>query len=357
MLQAVADTIRKKDRFALVTVVGASKRLDHLRGQKMAVDPSGVHGRIADSQFTDRIDKLAEGALAQQGACLYEIGAEEDRLSVLVESFHPIERLLVLGGGHIALPLATIASLLQYEVTVIDDRLEFANRKRFPDVHEVVCDDFVQALQKQRIDAGTSIVIVTRGHGNDLECLEYVLQHETGYVGMIGSRRRVNLSREYLAGAGYSKSRIDQVYMPIGLSIGAQMPEEIAVCIAAQLIEARQGLGRCPAPLTSTREQWDLLARILEHVDREKPLVSATVVRTSGSTPRKAGAKMLVAPDWCCLGTIGGGCGEAAVRSEAMMLFETGGCKLFSLTMDADVAAEEGMACGGNMDVFLERLV
>ncbi|MBO8138014.1 MAG: XdhC family protein [Desulfotomaculum sp.] len=83
---------------------------------------------------------------------------------VIVECYHPVSRLLVLGGGHIAQPLVQIASLLQYEITVIDDRLEFATRERFPQAHNVICKNFQDALQKQKIDKGTSVVIITRGH-------------------------------------------------------------------------------------------------------------------------------------------------------------------------------------------------
>jgi xanthine dehydrogenase accessory factor len=146
------------------------------------------------------------------------------------------------------------------------------------------------------------------------------------------------------------------------------------------LTEVRCGRGRYPLPPTSTNEQWQYLADMLDRVELGQPVVAATVVRTRGSTPRKPGAKMLLSPDGSVRGTIGGGCGEAAVRSEAMMLFDFGAAplqdgvpagypgrvgswgghvvaaKLVSVTMDADVDAE-GMACGGVMDVFLERLV
>ncbi len=107
---------------------------------------------------------------------------------VFVEPLHPVARLLVLGGGHIAQPLVAIASLLEYEMTVIDDRPSFADHRRFPGARSVVCDDFSRALSRQRFDAGTSVVIVTRGHLHDLECLKQVLPAEPGYVGMIGSR-------------------------------------------------------------------------------------------------------------------------------------------------------------------------
>lgn len=347
--------VERRERFALATVVEAGKR--ELLGQKLLVAESGTFGALKGTQLGARIKSLAEEALKKEDVCLFEIADDVGAQSILVECFHPVARLLVLGGGHIARPLVKIASLLNYEITVIDDRPAFANSERFSEAKEVICDDFVRALKHQRIDPGTSVVIVTRGHKHDLDCLKHVLQYEPGYVGMIGSRRRIKLVKEHLIESGYPRDRVDRVYMPIGLDIGAETPEEIAVSIAAQLVEVRRGVAFYPMPPTSTSEQWDLLARMLEYVNRGEPLVAATVIRTKGSTPRKPGAKMLVLPDGSCFGTIGGGCGEAEVRNEALMLFDSPGIKVYRVMLHADIAAEEGMACGGEMDVFLERLV
>jgi xanthine dehydrogenase accessory factor len=162
--------------------------------------------------------------------------------------------------------------------------------------------------------------------------------------------------KEHLIASGYPEDRVNRVHMPIGLEIGGETPEEIAVSIAAQLVEARRGRSRWLVPPTSTVGDQNLLSRMFDYLDEGQPCVVATVVRTVGSTPRKAGARMLLLPDGGSVGTIGGGCGEAAVRSEAMMLFDAGGARLVRVVMDADAAADEGMACGGTMDVFLERL-
>jgi xanthine dehydrogenase accessory factor len=178
------------------------------------------------------------------------------------------------------------------------------------------------------IDAGSSVVIVTRSHQQDLDCLEYLLPLQPGYLGMIGSRRRVKLIREQLLACGYPEELLSRVCMPISLPIGAQTPEEIAVSIAAQLVAARRGLENSPLPPTSGGQQWKLLDKLVECLQAGRPVVAATVIRTSGSTPRKAGAKMLVAPDGSLEGTIGGGCAENEARREALALFHRGGCQL-----------------------------
>jgi xanthine dehydrogenase accessory factor len=378
LYQQLRQAVSERGRIAMATVVAVAKGQEGLLGNKLLITCSGTSGDLGDAVLTARVREQAPELLLQRTAQLLEIAGTHGVAGIFVDPVHPVARLLVLGGGHIAQPLVAIASLLDYEITVIDDRPSFADRQRFPGAQSVVCDDFSLALSRQRFDAGTSVVIVTRGHQHDLECLKQVLSKEPGYLGMIGSRRRIKLIREHLIATGYSEEQVNRVFMPIGLEIGAETPAEIAISIAAQLTEARCGRGRYPLPPTSTNEQWQHLADLLDRVELGQPVVEATVVNTRGSTPRKPGAKMLLSPDGSVRGTIGGGCGEAAVRSEAMMLFDfeaapaagSGGCsgwsrgwdgrgvaaRLFSVTMDADVDAE-GMACGGVMDVFLERLV
>jgi xanthine dehydrogenase accessory factor len=367
LYQQLRQAVAERRRIALTTVVAPAQGQPDLLGRKLLITGSGIFGDLGDAALASRIRQQAPEFLLQQEAQLLEIAGAGGTDGVFVEPLHPVARLLVLGGGHIAQPLIAIGSLLEYEITVVDDRPTFADPRRFPGACSVVCEDFSRALSQQYFDTGTSVVIVTRGHQHDLECLKQVLSREPGYVGMIGSRRRVKLVREHLIAAGFPEERVNRVFMPIGLEIGAETPAEIAVSIAAQLTEARRGRGRSPLPPTSTGDQWQFLADLLDHVERGQPVVAATVVRTRGSTPRQPGAKMLLSPDGGVWGTIGGGCGEASVRSEAMMLFDSGAApggtgvlpaaRLFSVTMDADVDANEGMACGGAMDVFLERLV
>jgi xanthine dehydrogenase accessory factor len=384
LYQQLRQAVSERERIALATVVASARGQEDLLGCKLLITGSGIFGDLGDAVLTAMMREQAPEFLLQRKAQFLEITGARGAASVFVEPVHPVARLLVLGGGHIAQPLVAIASLLEYEITVVDDRPSFASRQRFPGAQSVVCDDFSLALSRQRFDAGTSVVIVTRGHQHDLECLKQVLPEEPGYVGMIGSRRRIKLVREHLMANGFSEEQVNRVFMPIGLEIGAETPAEIAISITAQLIEARCGRGHYPLPPNSTNEQWQYLADVLECVELGQPVVTATVVRTRGSTPRKPGAKMLLSPDGSVRGTIGGGCGEAAVRSEAMMLFDSGAApegaggapaapagypgwarrrdgrglaaRLFSVTMDADVDAD-GMACGGVMDVFLERLV
>jgi len=149
-------------------------------------------------------------------------------------------KLLILGGGHIGLPLATMGKLLGYEVTVVDDRLSFANPTRFKNADRVICNDFAKSLDDLVIDPQTYVVIVTRGHRHDKVCLKKVIDKPAGYIGMIGSRRRVKAMLEELQQEGIPAEMLAKLYSPIGLKIGAETPEEIAVCILGEIIKVQK---------------------------------------------------------------------------------------------------------------------
>lgn len=153
---------------------------------------------------------------------------------------HDRHRVVILGGGHISQPLTAMLALLGYAVTVIDDRPDFANRTRFPQA-EVVCGDFHRFLASLTADDKTAIVIITRGHQHDTECLRAVAGQPAGYIGMIGSRRKVEAVFAALASEGVERPLLERVRAPIGLDICAQGPAEIALSIAAEIVATFRG--------------------------------------------------------------------------------------------------------------------
>ena len=203
-----------------------------------------------------------------------------------------MERLIVCGGGHVSLELAHIAARLELELVVIDDREEFANAERFPMADRVLCMPFLEALDSLGSREDDYYTILTRGHAFDKKCLEHILRGKYAYVGMIGSRTKVSAVRQALEEEGFSRETLDGVHAPIGLPIGGQTPAEIAVSIAAQLVQerARRGPGAAKPPAG--------------------PGVLCTIVAKHGSAPRGVGTWMLVRPDGACIGTIGGGAVE-----------------------------------------------
>jgi xanthine dehydrogenase accessory factor len=150
-------------------------------------------------------------------------------------------RVVVMGGGHISQPLVQILGMMNFAVTVIDDRPQFANAPRFPTAQRVICQTFTKALESLKLDSNTALIIVTRGHRYDLDCLRATINKKFRYLGMIGSKRRVKEIIKLLQDEGVSAECLNRLNAPIGLDIGAETPTEIAVSIAAEVVAVFRG--------------------------------------------------------------------------------------------------------------------
>jgi len=159
--------------------------------------------------------------------------------AIFAEPIQPDDILYIFGAGHISTFLAPLAKSAGFAVIVIDDREEFANEQRFPNSDKIIAVPFSEVFARIRITPSTYIVQVTRGHTFDLAMLREALETNAGYIGMIGSRTKRNIIYKTLVKEGVSQKRLDQVYSPIGLPIGAQTPEQIAISIVAELIQVR----------------------------------------------------------------------------------------------------------------------
>lgn len=159
-------------------------------------------------------------------------------IKVFIDPIYPSINLLIFGGGHIAVPLVKLGKLMNYRVTVMDDRTEFANSVRFAEADKVICKSFEMICENLALDANSFVIIITRGHRYDLSCLEAVLRSpvQPAYIGMIGSRRKVAAIKETLIEKGIPEEFLNKVYAPIGLDIGAQTPEEIALSILSEIV-------------------------------------------------------------------------------------------------------------------------
>ncbi len=273
----------------------------------------------------------------------------------IAEPFYPEERLIILGGGHIAIPLVEFAAKTGFQVVLVDDRLSFANTQRFPLAKQVICDNFEHAISDLKLKESDYVVIITRGHRYDSTCLKNICQgEEPSYVGMIGSKRRTAIVKETLEKEGCDRDRLNRVHTPIGLSIGAITPEEIAISILAELISHRR-LGSGNKKRNCSDMDYDVLQVLAEETDIPKAII--TVVHTKGSVPRGAGAKMIVYRDGMILGSIGGGCSEAAVIQQAREMISSNTFNLVDIDLTGDAAEEEGMVCGGIMTVLIEDYI
>lgn len=163
-----------------------------------------------------------------------------DGRAVVVEQVEAPPSVVICGGGHVARALAPAALAAGFAVKVVDDREEFASPERFPGAEVVLCP-FDRALERAGVDAASYVVIVTRGHTHDLEVLLQALRSPARYVGLMASRRKRAKVVEALSAAGFPEDAIARVHSPIGLDIGAETPEELAVSIVAELIQVRAG--------------------------------------------------------------------------------------------------------------------
>lgn len=280
--------------------------------------------------------------------------------SVLAEVFKREHRLIVFGAGYVGYHLCHFASKVGFNTIVVDDRPYFANKEKFGDDIQVICNTFENAFEILDIHEEDYVVIVTRGHKHDKFCLEKILSlDELNYIGMIGSKRRVKIMKEELIEEGYSKEKIENIYSPIGLNIGAVTPEEIAISILAEIISVKR-IGKLavknePIKVSNSCElNKDVLEALAKSQNEKMSLV--TVISTKGSTPRKAGSKMIVYDSGKIIGTIGGGCAEAKIIKDAALMAGSKNLKIETIDMTGEIAEEEGMVCGGKMTVLIEAI-
>ncbi len=218
-------------------------------GARLLVERDGQRmGTLGDERIDDLVAASAAEAFANHATqTLYvtESGLSERTVrgatSVYIEVVESKPVFLIVGAGHIGRSLAKLADFLDFHVAVLDDREDFANEERLPEADDVICDDYEAALDRFPINANTSVVMVTRGHKQDELALRRCLGRGAGYLGMIGSRRRTAAVLEHLASEGFDRAELDRVRTPIGLDIGAETPEEIAISIMAEVIELRRG--------------------------------------------------------------------------------------------------------------------
>jgi len=166
------------------------------------------------------------------------------QMDVHIDPLAPAARLYIIGAGHVGWHLARAAADTEFRVHVVDDREKFANRERFPHADDVIVEPIDDWLHRTEIPASSFVVIVTRGHQNDLEAMRALAARDLRYLGLIGSRAKVARIRKLLLSEGMPPECLDRVHAPIGLEIGAVTPAEIAISILAQLIAIRRGVAQ-----------------------------------------------------------------------------------------------------------------
>jgi len=209
-------------------------------GRLLRLTPlSGGQSMLLDPAAPGQADPLSNSALAVGRGISAPVALEHAGTSYVLEPWAGASPLYIFGAGHVSRPTAQVAALAGFRVTVLDDRPEFANALRFPQAETIVLDGYNGCFASLSAGPGAFVVIVTRGHVHDAEALAQALRTRAGYIGMIGSRRKRDAVYEQLRGQGFTDADLARVHCPIGLDIGAETPEEIAVSINAELISHR----------------------------------------------------------------------------------------------------------------------
>ena len=277
---------------------------------------------------------------------IQEIGGKR----VFVERFGAIPQLVVCGGGHVAVSVVRMAKLLGLPVAAMDDREEYAQMLREAGADTIYCEPFEQILERLPGGEETYFVVVTRAHTFDVVCLKQILKKSAAYVGMMGSRGRAALVRRQLLEQGADAELVESLYAPIGLPIGSQTAEEIALSILAQIVSIK-----------NSRPQTEGFSPAIQDAmkaadEAGQSAVLATIIDRHGSTPREVGAKMLVLPDGKTVGSVGGGIMEyrTICAAKEMLNGKAPSHQVVSFSADGKNNDAALAACGGEMELLLE---
>jgi xanthine dehydrogenase accessory factor len=250
---AVADALERGEPAALVTIVSTTGSTPQRVGAKMLVFGDGrIVGTIGGGCYENDAFWKAREAIGQRRPQLVHYELSDDfaqetglicggQMDVYIEPIEPSPELYVIGAGHVGYHLARLAHEVGFRVHVVDDREKFASRERFPNAAEVLVEDIPAWIGRTNLPPHVYVVIVTRGHTNDLDALRALAPKELRYLGLIGSRAKVARIYDALTEEGTSAELLKRVHAPIGLDIGAVTPQEIAVSILAELIAVKHG--------------------------------------------------------------------------------------------------------------------
>jgi xanthine dehydrogenase accessory factor len=236
IIDQLNQLMEKGESICLATVIASKNSNIAVGGKVIFLADGSMEGNLGTEKSDLRLRDLALTVFKEKKCRTVDF---EEGIRVFFDILSPENRLLVCGAGHIAVPLVRFARDLGFKVTVIDDRDDFANPDRFPD-SDIITGEFSIALRDFPINSSTYVVVITRGHEHDTDCLLEVLKKDTAYIGLIGSRRRVRFVLEMLEKKGIPKERLKQVFTPIGTPIGGETPGEIALSIAAELVCVRR---------------------------------------------------------------------------------------------------------------------
>jgi xanthine dehydrogenase accessory factor len=271
LFEEIVRMRRAGQRGALATIVHTNGSIPSYESSRMLVREDGsIAGTVGGGCVEAEVWAAAKEAIKSEAPrkMVFNLNNEAGydsglicggTLEIFVEPILPQCTLYLFGGGHVSTAVARVAHLAGFAIGVVDDRETFANAERFPMASQIFCS-YEEAFEKIHPDASTFLVIVTRGHKDDMRVLEWAVETSARYIGMIGSKRKVLSVYKALENQGKSLEKFERVHAPVGLEIGALTPEEIAVSIVAELIAVRRNAKSLPHKAVDVGE-----FRVLKH--------------------------------------------------------------------------------------------
>jgi len=242
LYEELKERLKQEKGVALATVVRGE---EHVGAKLLVLPDKSARGTLGNAALDALVVEDAERAIwsADAGTRTYAVEGPEgaEAFDVFIEGFPPPPTLVIVGAGHIAIPLTTFAKTLNYRVVVIDARSAFATRERFPHADELIVAWPDEVLERMELYPSTSVAVLTHDPKFDEPTLKVVLSHQVGYVGAVGSRKTKEERDERLRKQGLAEEQIRRIHGPIGLNIGAASPEEMALAIMAEIVATRHG--------------------------------------------------------------------------------------------------------------------
>jgi len=270
--EQIVQLRREGRRGALATIINVQGSIPSFETAKMLVRDDGtIAGTIGGGCVEAEVWQAAKEVMQEEKPRSLTFNLNNNpkydsglvcggTLEVYIEPVLPAAALYIFGAGHVALNLYKVSRMAGFDVIVVDDREAYANRERFPEAKDVYADDFDRVLNQLSPNESSYLVITTRGHRDDMRVLRWAVETPARYIGMIGSQRKVIAIYKELEREGITREKLERVYAPMGIDIGAITPEEIAVSVAAELIAIRRN-SRAPLPHMRSMKAIELLEK------------------------------------------------------------------------------------------------
>lgn len=254
IFEKIVELRRNGQRAALATIVARKGSTPRKDAAKMLIYEDGRQlGTIGGGCMEAEVCREAMAAMRSESPRLLSFDLTEDdaeesglicggTMEVYVEPVLPDPMLFIFGAGHVGQCVAETVQGLGFRVSVVDDRIKYANPERFPSAEVIYVEAWENVFEKLPVNKSSYLLIATRGHREDLTCLRYALRSPAKYIGLLGSRRKIGLFVETLEQEGIDPAAFERVYSPVGLAIGSETPEEIAISIAAELVAVKKNL-------------------------------------------------------------------------------------------------------------------